>query len=106
MEEKIIGRLLEIDQKAQEIETKRVEGLKKLEEDYRKRTGEIIEKYEKDIEETARKAFNDIVESGKREAEEIKKDANNILRSMEERFLNVKDEIEREFFLRIFKVKR
>lgn len=106
MEEKVIERLLEIDRKAQEVQRKREEGLRSLEENYKNKIRELIEKYEREIEESSKKAFNEAVEKGEREAEGIRRDTEKILNNLEEVFSEVKDEIEREFFLRIFKVKR
>ncbi|ADL08453.1 hypothetical protein [Thermosediminibacter oceani] len=110
MEEKIVGqsieRFLEIDSKAVEIREKRDKSLADLESRYRREIQEMIESFNREIDQTVKDIYAKAILTGNQQVEKIQKDTTELIKNMEARFTQVKDEIKDEFINTIFDLKR
>ncbi|SHM58771.1 hypothetical protein SAMN05660826_01423 [Caldanaerovirga acetigignens] len=104
--EQAIERFIEIDGKAANIKETREKNLAELESKYRREIQDMIENFNQKIDEKVNEIYSKALSEGNREVEELKKRARELIKTMETKYLEIKEEIINKFLSEIFDIKR
>ena len=105
-EQEIIEKLIELDARALEINTKRKKQLTDLANRYKEEEQEIINNYKKQIEEETKKITQKIVQKAQHEINQMKLKNRGILKTMEVDFEKSLKDITDEIMIQIFQFTR